>query len=329
MTGRDGWLPQDLLATMHNDPAVEAKGKIMSARNLGYAIISGLFGLLILTVILGSWYTIDQTQRGVLLRNGAFVEVVQPGLHFKWPWIDSVSKIDMQTHTFTWSKMESYSADQQPANLKVSVTLHVAGDKVPEMYSRFRGDQQAAVDRIIAPHLNEKIKVVFGQYTAARAISARGQLNSDAAKALTEAIAYDPVYVIESVQIEDIAFSADYIKSVEQRMQAEVEVQRLQQNLAREKVQAEIVVTQAKAKADAVRAEAQAQADAIRFRGEADAAAIQVKGAAEATAIRAKADALGQNPQLVTLIQAERWDGKLPVTMLPGGAVPMLNLGQR
>jgi regulator of protease activity HflC (stomatin/prohibitin superfamily) len=301
----------------------------MGARNLGYAIISGLFGLLILTVILGSWYTIDQTQRGVLLRNGAFVEVVQPGLHFKWPWIDSVSKIDMQTHTFTWSKMESYSADQQPANLKVSVTLHVAGDKVPEMYSRFRGDQQAAVDRIIAPHLNEKIKVVFGQYTAARAISARGQLNSDAAKALTEAIAYDPVYVIESVQIEDIAFSADYIKSVEQRMQAEVEVQRLQQNLAREKVQAEIVVTQAKAKADAVRAEAQAQADAIRFRGEADAAAIQVKGAAEATAIRAKADALGQNPQLVTLIQAERWDGKLPATMLPGGAVPMLNLGPR
>ena len=138
------------------------------------------------------------------------------------------------------------------------------------MYSRFRGDQQAAIDRTIAPHLNEKVKVVFGQYTAARAISARGQLNADAAKALTEAIAYDPVFAIESVQIEDIAFSADYIKSVEQRMQAEVEVQRLQQNLAREKVQAEIVVTQAKAKADAVRADAQAQADAIRFRGEAD-----------------------------------------------------------
>ncbi len=134
----------------------------------------------------------------------------------------------MQTHTFTWSKMESYSADQQPANLKVSVTLHVAGDKVPEMYSRFRGDQQAAIDRTIAPHVNEKVKVVFGQYTAARAISARGQLNADAAKALTEAVAYDPVFVIESVQIEDISFSSEYIKSVEQRMQAEVEVQRLQ-----------------------------------------------------------------------------------------------------
>jgi regulator of protease activity HflC (stomatin/prohibitin superfamily) len=312
----------------------------MSPSNLAYSIIVALIGLLGLTVVLGSWYTIDQTQRGVLLRNGAFVEVVQPGLHFKWPLIDAVYKIDMQTHTFTWNKMESYSADQQPANLKVSVTLHVAADKVPEMYSRFRGDQQAAVDRIIAPHLNEKIKVVFGQYTAARAISARGQLNADASKALTDAIAYDPVFVIESVQIEDISFSSDYIKSVEQRMQAEVEVQKLQQNLAREKVQAEIVVTQAKAKADAVRADAQAQADAIRFRGEADAAAIkargtgeasaiQARGAAEATAIRAKAEALGQNPQFVTLLQAERWDGKLPVTMVPGGSVPMLNLTPR
>jgi hypothetical protein len=26
------------------------------------------------------------------------------------------------------------------------------------------------------------------------------------------------------------------------------------------------------------------------------------------------------------LVQAEKWDGKLPVTMIPGGAIPMLNL---
>jgi regulator of protease activity HflC (stomatin/prohibitin superfamily) len=312
----------------------------MSPSNLLYSIIVALIGLLGLTVLLGSWYTIDQTQRGVLLRNGAFVEVVQPGLHFKWPIIDAVVKIDMQTHTHTWNKMEAYSADQQPAFLKVSVTLHVAADKVPEMYSRFRGDQQAAIDRVIAPHIAQQTKIVFGQYTAARAITARGQLNADSAKALSDAIAYDPVFLIESVQIEDIAFSPDYIKSVEQRMQAEVEVQRLRQNLEREKVQADIVVTQARAKADAVRADAQAQSDAIRFRGEADAAAIkargtgeasaiEARGAAEATAIRAKAEALGQNPQFVTLLQAERWDGKLPITMVPGGSVPMLNLTPR
>ena len=64
-------------------------------------------------------------------------------------------------------------------------------------------------------------------------------------------------------------------------------------------------------------------------RGTGEAAAIQARGAAEATAIRAKGDAMGQNPQLVPLLQAERWDGKLPTSMVPGGTVPMLSLQQR
>jgi regulator of protease activity HflC (stomatin/prohibitin superfamily) len=277
----------------------------------------GLIGVGVLTVIFGSWYTIDQTQRGVLLLNGALVEVVQPGLHFKWPWIEAVYKIDMQTHTKTVEKMEAYSADQQPANLRVSVTLHVSPDKVAEMYSRFGGDYDAALQRLISPHINQQTKVVFGQYTAARAISARAQLNADAASALTSAIAYDPVFAIESVQIEDISFSQDYIRSVEARMQAEVEVQRQQQTLAQEKIKAEIAVTQATGRANSVRAEAQAQADATVLRGN-----------AEAAAIKAKADALSSNSNLIALTQAEKWNGVLPTTMVPGSTVPFLDVGR-
>jgi regulator of protease activity HflC (stomatin/prohibitin superfamily) len=287
------------------------------AKRYGGLVTFGLIALVTLTIIFGSWYTIDQTQRGVLLRNGALVEVVQPGLHFKWPWIEAVYKVDMQTHTKTVDKMEAYSADQQPANLRVSVTLHVAPDKVAEMYSRFGGDYDAALQRIISPHINQQTKVVFGQYSAAKAISARAQLNADASAALTEAIAYDPVFAIESVQIEDISFSPDYIRSVEARMQAEVEVQRQQQNLAQEKIKADIAVTQATGRANSVRAEAQAQADATVLRGN-----------AEAAAIKAKADALASNSNLIALTQAEKWDGKLPTTMVPGSAVPFLNVGR-
>ena len=291
-------------------------------------LVLGAFGLLVfiivgITILFGSWYTIDQTQRGVLLRNGAIVKVVQPGLNFKTPWIEHVVKIDMQTHTHTYGydkatnrdTMEAYSADQQPAYLRVSVTLHVDPNKVQEVYARFGGDLDAAIGRTISPHVFERVKVVFGQYTAARAISSRGQLNADTAKSITDAVAYDPVFVIESAQIENISFSSDYIKSVEARMQAEVEVQRLQQNLARERVQADIALTQANGRANSVRAEALAQAEATKLRGD-----------AEASAIRARAEALGQNPNLVLLTQAERWDGKLPSTMLPGSAVPMIGV---
>lgn len=284
---------------------------------------AGVLGLFCLSIVFGSWYTIDQTKRGVLLRNGALVEVVQPGLHFKWPFIDTVAQVDMQTHTRSWGydakaqrdTMEAYSADQQPAFLRVSLTFQVAPDKVADIYTRFGGDYEAAVARLIQPHVYERIKVVFGQYTAARAISARGQLNADATKAMVDAIAYDPTFHINSVQIENISFSGDYIRSVEARMQAEVEVQRLRQNLERERVQAEIVVTQAKAQADATRANALADAERIKLRGD-----------AEAQAITARAKALADNPALVSLVQAEKWDGKLPATMVPGSAVPMLTM---
>jgi regulator of protease activity HflC (stomatin/prohibitin superfamily) len=149
------------------------------------------------------------------------------------------------------------------------------------------------------------------------AIQQRARLNSDIQSALQRAIAAEgksPV-LITSVQISNIDFSDAYEKAIEQRMLAEVEVERLRQNLEREKVQAEIAVTQAKGRADAVRAEAQAQADAIRLRGDAEAAAIKARGGA-----------LGENPKLVDLVQAERWDGKLPATMVPGSSVPMLAL---
>ena len=100
-------------------------------------------------------------------------------------------------------------------------------------------------------------------------------------------------------------------------MQAEVEVQRLRQNLEREKVQAEIAVTQATGRANSVLAEARAQAAAITLRGD-----------AEATAIRARGAALGDSPNLVALTQAEKWNGVLPTTMVPQGALPMISLGK-
>jgi len=282
---------------------------------IGAMVLAAVVALLGLTIVLGSWFTVDQTERGVRLRNGAVIGVAQPGLGFKVPLIDTVEKISVRTTTWTWDKMNSYSFDQQPADLKISVTLRVAPEKVGELYSRF-GGLDTAVRQVVNPTVNQQVKIVFGRYTAVRAIQERGTLNGAIRDAIAAALKDDNMIVIESVQLENIEFSHAYLQSIEQRMLAEVEVQKLQQNAEREKVQAQITVTQATARANAVRAEAQAQADAIKLKGE-----------AEATAIRARGEALGQNPVLVSLVQAERWDGKLPATMVPGSALPMLSMG--
>ncbi len=289
-------------------------------------IIGAIVALVIAVIIAaGSWYTVDQTERGVLLRYGAVVGTAQPGLGFKVPLMDTVEKVSVKTTTFTWDKMNSYSYDQQPADLKISVTLRASPDKVSDLYAKF-GSLQTAVNQVVSPVVNQQVKVVFGRYTAVKAIQDRGPLNSAIKDAITATLKDDPMIIIESVQLENIEFSANYLHSIEQRMLAEVEVQKLQQNAEREKVQAQITVTQATAKANAVRAEAQANAEATRLNGEAKASNIKITGEAEAAAIEARGKALGNNPNLVTLVQAERWNGVLPTTMVPGSSVPFVSV---
>ena len=98
-------------------------------------------------------------------------------------------------------------------------------------------------------------------------------------------------------------------------MLAEVEVQKVRQNAEREKVTAEITVIQAQAEADAQLARATAEAEATRIRGD-----------AEAAAIKAKSEALKDNAGLIALTQAERWNGALPTTMIPGSTVPFMDV---
>jgi regulator of protease activity HflC (stomatin/prohibitin superfamily) len=289
-------------------------------------IIGAIVALVIAVIIAaGSWYTVDQTERGVRLRYGAVIGTAQPGLGFKVPLMDTVEKVSVKTTTFTWDKMNSYSYDQQPADLKISVTLRASPEKVADLYAKF-GALQTAVNQVVSPVVNQQVKVVFGRYTAVKAIQERGQLNSAIKDAITSTLKDDPMIIIESVQLENIEFSQTYLHSIEQRMLAEVEVQKLQQNAEREKVQAQITVTQATAKANAVRAEAQANAEATRLNGEAKASNIKITGEAEAAAIEARAKALGTNPNLVTLVQAERWNGVLPTTMVPGSSVPFVSV---
>src|SRR5260221_8495801 len=161
--------------------------------------IIGIVAAIIVIVIIAaeSWYTVDQTERVVRLRYGADIGTAQPGLGFKIPLIDSVEKISVKTSTFAWDKMNSYSYDQQPADLKISVTLPASPDKVADLYAKF-GRLDTAVNQVVSPVVNQQVKVVFGRYTAVKAIQERGALNNAIKDAITETLKYDPRIIIET-----------------------------------------------------------------------------------------------------------------------------------
>jgi len=263
------------------------------------AVVSGIATV---AVLVSSFYTIDAGDRGVILRNGKVVGTADPGLSFKLPIIDSVKKISVQTQAQVYEKVLVYSRDQQTANLQVSVNYRLLPDEVEKIYTEF-GSSEGLISRTLDRQVPEEVKNVFGRFNAVTAIQERERLGQEIMVAIKNAAA-SQMMTIESVQVENIDFSNVYEQSIEQRMLAEVEVQKVQQNAQREKVQAEIKVIQAKADADAVR----------------------LQGDAEASAINARGKALRDNPGLVDLVAAEKWDGKLPTTMVPGSSVPFINV---
>jgi len=274
--------------------------------------LTAVIALIALSVLMSSWYTVDEGERMVILRNGAAIDTAEPGLHFKIPVIDRAVPISVQTLKVEFGEMASYSKDQQPAEIRLSVNFHVLPSSVQSIYSTY-GSVEGLVDRILRPRVNDSTKKVFGQFTAVSVIQDRAKFGTDVYQAVVKAVGDE--MIIESIQVENIDFSNAYEQSIEQRMLAEVEVQKVKQNWEKEKVAADITRTRAQAEADARLAQATAEAKSIELRGQAEAAAIQAKGAA-----------LRDNPALVQLIQAEKWDGKLPTTMVPGSAVPFIGV---
>lgn len=261
-----------------------------------------LVGFLVITLFMGV-FKIDEYERGVITRYGAFQRIAQPGVNFRIPWIDGLQRMDMRETNPKFLDMEMYSSDQQLAKNDVSVVLSPRLDKLQEIYTKY-GSVDNAVKVVLGPVVPAEVKVVFGRYTAQRAIQERDKLNVDTKERILFALGEKTLFNIIRVPVEDIEFSKAYVQSIEENMKAEVEVRKIKNNWEKEKVAADIIKT---------------QADAIAYQ-------IKTRGDAEALAIEAKTKALANNPKYIEMIQAEKWNGVLPTTVLPSTAVPMINV---
>lgn len=129
----------------------------MKSNNIIPSVAGGVIALAVLVAALGSFYTVDEKERGVVLRNGAFVEVAEPGLHWKWPFIESVKDISIQNQASRWERLQAYSRDQQSASLAVSVSWHVAPGDVAAVYRGY-GDLDGLLSRAIARQVPPKLR---------------------------------------------------------------------------------------------------------------------------------------------------------------------------
>lgn len=271
--------------------------------------------LLVLFTFIDGMYTVDEGERGVILRTGSVVGVAQPGFHLKYPFVDSIVTLSVRELKYEFEPQSSYSKDLQEALINISVNYAIIpSDAAVEQVYRQYGSTYFAT--AIMPVVPQRLKEVFGQYQATTVVSDRTKLGTQVEDAIRASIPGD-LFLIKRVQITNVDFSDQYERAIEAAAQAEAEVRRARNELERQRIDAEKLVVDADARAKAVLAAAEAEAKRIQLAGDAEALAIKAKGAA-----------LRDNPELVKLIATERWNGVLPTTQVPGSAVPFIELPQ-
>ena len=232
------------------------------------------------------------------------------GISFKAPW-DNVIRMDNREQRFSF-ELEAFSKDIQEVDLKGSVNLNIDKSTAMNLYREVGTDY---INVLIAPRVQEDIKIVIARYTAETLVENR-QVASDAMyDLLREELAAKGINVI-SIAIENLDFSDTFESAVEAKQVATQEKQRAKTQQEQQTMEAEQAAARKKI-------EAEAAAEVVRIRADAEAYEIKTKADAEAEANEKIAATVTE--ELIDYTQAQNWNGKLPSTYIgSGSAIPVI-----
>jgi len=288
----------------------------MKKVNNPFSRFSFKYPLIIIVVIflISSTFVIVESGHVGVVRTLGAVQLTpfSEGFHLKKPFIDKVEQIDIRL-TKANAKAQAASKDLQTVSTQVTVQYSIVGEVAPLTYQKI-GDRAVVSATLIEPAIQESVKAITAQYTAEQLVTKRAEVKLQIQEAINNFIditlkekGVNNSLRIANVAITDFDFSDEFNKAIELKVKAEQEALQAKNEKARRVTQAEAAAAEKKLAADA------------------EAYEIEVASKARADAIEREAKALKNNPELIQLRIAEKWDGKLPKFSGSEG-VPLINL---
>lgn len=256
------------------------------------AIAFSVAALVILWALMSLFFTVDAGERGVVLRFGAVVRVVEEGIHGKWPFVEDVIRMSIRVQKAT-TKTEAASRDLQAVHTTIVLNFNLQPEKAGDVYKNLG---LGYAERVIEPIVKEGFKAASARYTAEELISKRETLKNEVRDYLRNRLSPFGIVVVE-LSITDFEFSPEFNRAIESKQTAEQLALKAKRDLDRIKVEAQQKIATAQAEAEALRLQRQAVSpELVRLRE-----------------VEAQMKAI------------EKWDGKLP--SVTGGAVPFISVG--
>ena len=106
-----------------------------------FLILALVVAFVVLGALLGSFFTINTAERGVVERFNKFSRIAGPGLSLKVPFIESVHRVDMRVQELPF-KIETKTKDNVFVVIPVSVQYQVLAEKVSDAYYKLTDPQK-------------------------------------------------------------------------------------------------------------------------------------------------------------------------------------------
>jgi len=226
-----------------------------------------------LLALLGSVYTVNEGHGAIVLNLGRVVRTDSgPGLHFKWPLIESARVFDRRLQVLD-AEPERYLTSERK---DVSVDFFAIGriEDLRAFYRATGGDETAATDRL-APIIKDALRNEINARTLAEVVSGdRSDIVKHQLAAINKGAATLGVRIVDlRIKQVDLPTEGEVIGQVYRRMSAQ-----RQQVAAKLRAEGDEAAQQIFANADRDKQviEAEAERDAQKLRGEGDAAAARI-----------------------------------------------------
>lgn len=292
------------------------------------AILVTAIAAILLTSVSAGLVFIKPEERGVVLSalqpKGYREQALEPGLRWVIPYFESVViySIARQTYTMSIAPLEgevkgddsvaARTADGQEVLLDASVIYQPDPAQIIELHINW---QRRYPDELVRPLARGIMRDAVAKYRVEEVYSTRRtEITQEITDKMRQKLAENGIILVDFV-LRNITFTEEYAKSIEQKQIAEQQAQ-----------QARFVVEQRKQEAQQAIETARGQAESARIRaqGEADARLIQAK--AEAEALRLIAQALQENPDLLTYQYITKLAPNIQVMLVPNNMPYLLPL---
>ena len=270
--------------------------------------------LAIILVILSCISYVPTGYTGIVTTFGkVHANTLDAGINFHAPW-DNVITMDNREQRATF-QLEAFSKDIQQVDIQGSINYNI--DKATAM-NLYKDVGIEYVTILVAPRIQEDVKIVIARYTAENLISSRQEAANAIEALIRDELTPKGINVI-SFAVENIDFTDAFETAVEAKQVATQEKQRAQKQQEQATMEAEQAAKRKKIEAEAAAEVAKVQADAEAY-------SVQVKADAEAEANKKISSSL--TPDLVEYKQILQWNGNLPQFVGGSSTIPILNMGE-